>query len=203
MTFKNRLLFLLCAGIILLSLGCGGSKDLSRSKAAQIIKETYNKETKNSKEWRVNTLKFEKHEQDEYFVIPGGADPKILDAYKKLTDHGLVVMGKITIGKGSGQYNYDAMKFTNKAKPYIISEDKFDGIGGRNDRVIILLAEVDNVEVTGIAPVTVEGAKMSEVEFTLHYKPTPIGELLLKPDKLIEKSRLPFKLYDDGWRIGL
>lgn len=202
----------LLIGVSLVLAGCGGGKDIctSRSEAEKIVKEVLQKETgnpdglryidetKNRDNWRYITKWYEKPAMHDYFTIQreiyGGKYEG--EKYKKLEQQGFVIIGKVIDSHNDPSIE---IKFTEKAKPYIVSTSK--RFWKSTDHVDISLAEIDTVKVTGITHSEGLEKKMCKVKFKAYYKPTPFGELFLEPKHLTREGVMPFILYDDGWRV--
>lgn len=91
-------------------------------------------------------------------------------------------------------YKYLRYQFTDKGNEYTLGNEKEKSVA---------LAELDNVEVTGMTELFTSQKK---AQYTARYKPTPFGEILGKNNlykyaPAIERNAL-FQLYDDGWRAS-
>jgi hypothetical protein len=124
---------------------------------------------------------------------PGVKEEKI----KELERRGLLTIRdqtRIEYGFDSGSYIL-YFEFTDTAGPYLIKSD--------SDKLLVATAEVDSVNVTGISkPSDFFGKTVCEAHYSVQYKPTPFGEVLLGPkDNLTKDATELFVLYDDGWRM--
>ena len=102
---------------------------------------------------------------------------------------------------------YDAfqIKFTPAAEKYLSVERKPAISTGANEivrtMVMVTTASFDKVTVTRMNPAPGKaGDKTMYVDYVVHYRPTPFGDIYLtKEDVQKEKSAI-FQLFDDGWR---
>lgn len=216
------LLILLPLLLMFATVQCGQG-DLSRGRAENLIKEAAKKEPK--------TMKFEAGDENgivEIWYAPGYTyDPehqseplgnrfaKDSRKFVLLKDKGLITYEMILKcgddaakrhPRDPARFYFDAFRvaLTSKAKSYVIKEDIQQSFGRKKKIVTLLLSEVDKIDVSGVSkPSDMFGHRMCTVDYTIHYKPTPFGEIFLEKDRMIHKGQMPFVLYDDGWRIGM
>lgn len=82
------------------------------------------------------------------------------------------------------------VSFNEKSTPFIKKQDK---------SMAVMLAKVEKVEVIDLGT----GKQLRTVKYRAHYTPTPFGEILLKPENLVEEKEAVFSLsFDEGWRIN-
>lgn len=99
-------------------------------------------------------------------------------------------------------WTFYRVEFTEKAKPLIVKVEEYDaGFGRKERKATVRLVTLDKVEVAGI---TKGGDTGAIVEYVATFKPTPFndGPVLRNgaPPTTFE-WRVPFRLFDDGWRI--
>ena len=179
--------------IIFLIIFIACSKDLTRSKAASLIKEK-------AKITVTETLKEGK------FTLYGATD-KDYKPYKLLHAQGFIIFKKIS-------YDTSIVKLTEKIKPFVLSKDNKKKPGefilGAKPRfyyneVKVILWKKTLGKITGIKNVEgnlgVSGCN-AIAEFTYEVEVTPIGKILYSPSDINRKRKACFTLYDDGWRIN-
>jgi hypothetical protein len=201
--------------------GCGN--DLSRSEAGEIIrkvvgKQPVTKEIGLGNESRITRYYYpgkDDYIRDHQQNSLGKKFVEDLNKYLSLSEKGLLTYKAVAtfhddaaerMPNPSSLFYYDEflIELAPKAKPYVIKEwisrGPFKGM--RSSHVKVVLAEVDKVEVTGISkPSDAMGQKVCEAGYTVRYKPTPFGEVFMRPDQLVQHDSMLFVHYDDGWRI--
>ena len=178
------------------------SKNLTRESAGDKIEEYL----------RINPQKTESYGFDEqlghYYVrfsdpdymLYGEDEVKLI---KTLEAAGFTkIVGEKNFGSRfmPGPYNL-YFDFTELAKPYFV---KREDAASNNKNFDILLAEVVNVEVTGLTePAMKNGASIRTANYVATYRATPIGKIIDEEKATKEiRSTWQFTLYDDGWRIA-
>lgn len=182
---KLGIIFLLLTLLIVFT-GCSGKEDLSRKKAEKIIYAEFMKgKPKLIQEYPDSN----KNGQYQIMGTMTMMDSSVVANHRKLEQQGYL---KIV----TGQYGSLYAEFTDKAKPYIVKTMNTSGA----PIIVATCAELDKIEVTGIAELAdAGGKKIRVVNFNAHYKPTPFA-LLYKNDELNIKLDHPLTLFDDGWR---
>ncbi len=178
--------------ITVFAASCG--KDLSRSKAEEMIRAN------------IGPLVVSYQSlfgKPDIFPLDGVGQPKIqrllnegcLTQWQKPAS-GVTSMGLPTFDIGPNR----AYQFTAKSVPYVtLSNAQFDNSKTAQTKV----ADVDKVVIDGITkPAEMNGHTMCRAEYTVHYKPNPLGEILLNKQQLVQKNAALFILYDDGWKLA-
>lgn len=206
----RSLSFCILVALILAFLVAGcGKGDLSRDKAAGMIKEAYQNGTLVAG-GSLGTLDFGlKDRGSQFFLISTISDYKeSTKKWMRLKDQGMLEMTEVAKRPfypnvpGSTLTSYK-VEFTEKAKPFIVKVEEYDvGFGRKERKATVRLVTFDKVEVTGI---TKEGDTIAVVEYVATFKPTPFNDGPVLRDgapPTTFKWRVPFRLFDDGWRIG-
>lgn len=171
---KITAVFLLAISCILL-FSCG-SKELSRGKAEELIKEKFNIPGNEVKD--VN-LGYEN-------------EVSTMQTYDKLANEGLMRCNHYLLVINSSE-------LTDEGKKYVIGSTKHDNVNG-NDFIQVKVADLDFGEITGI--VEQKEFNTAEVNYTLIRKNlTPFSAAFNINEGTINKSAT-FTKYDDGWRIN-
>lgn len=217
---RRGFIILFAFTMLFLITGCSGNKgELSRSKAAKMIKEVLQKDTKTEEIAMGNENGIMRFSYPNRFYYEQGHQKNNLgdkfdQKFIALSEKGLITYKTVTTfhddaaerhPQDSNRFYYDEYSFdiTSKANPYIVKEEKRQNWNKYSKVITVLLAELDDVEVTGLTqPAEAFGQKMIEAEYTAKYKQTPFGEVFITDrGKLIKKGRAGFVLYDDGWRL--
>ncbi len=180
-----------------LAAGCGrigGPSELTRSKAANLIQQALNNRVQRGRFFTRPNLQG-----------PGWEDPPGLR-------NALVKAGYLTTTDAKSIYGKDTLfttgyVLTNKGKsaandweqfPYTIVGEVLDWAYSPP------LAAGALVEITGIA----EAANSADVDFTWRWSPVALANELVRADPNFrmwgsapERETLPFRKYDDGWRL--
>lgn len=216
-----RLMQTLCALLSISLFACSGG-DLSRSKATEQIKTKLEKQPithsislgdENGKiiyTYSHITYYNTDHKNYEY-------GKKFVEDYNKyiaLSEKGLINYKVLKLkqddgykrSKGDPSRFYEdwfELNLTQKAKEYVLNEKVESGWGNKQKIAIVKLANLDEVEVTGLtAPSDAFGQKMCQANFTATYKLTPFGEVFKDNVKTVQQGSATFILYDDGWRLS-
>jgi hypothetical protein len=220
-TMKGMIFIGICLLLSFVVAGCGN--DLSRSQAEEAIKKTVGKRpiTKEMSLGNDNrVIRYTYYSKENYVQEhqQNSLGKKLVEdsnRYLALSEKGLLTYKAVAtfhddaaerMPNPSSLFYYDeyVLELTPKAKPYVIKEWVSRGFvkGLRTSDVKVLLAEVDKVEVTGISkPSDAMGQKICQASYTVRYKPTPFGEVFMRPEQLVQHGSMFFVLYDDGWRI--
>jgi hypothetical protein len=171
--------------IFVLSGGCRG-KDLTRSKAAEIIKKT-----------NFSPEKIKERTLGEFTV---GADTNaFIMEYNLKQLRTLEKVGWITIAvrrcNGIGGCAVD-IAITPKGAEAATSWRKLSGFKG--DTWLVLTKQPEFIEVTGVSNTS---PTSGQVEYTWRYVPTESGKTLGIAATEPMRETLMMQLFDDGWRI--
>ena len=179
-----------------------GVKNLTRESAAEIIETAlkanpvggwFNDKTKN--------FGYDSQRGHQSLGYVNDSSPE-LQMIGKLKDDGFAENIEAQKNQyGGNYYDYFVFDFTDKAEPYFV---KSEGISPDDKSVVILLAKLEKVEVTGLTEQAVEGGMNTRTaDFTATYKATPIGKIIDEKTATAPfKWKAKFVLYDDGWRIA-
>jgi hypothetical protein len=176
--------------IFCVALTACGSKELSRSKAARLIKEQYYTQQmieKGAQTTQVSEMKSQVVGQSgSIFGVRGGGLPDLRN-YEKA--------GWITLVVRGCKFNSCAVDVS--LTPKGLAESK--GWRKLSDRVwMVPIFKHEFIDVTGI---TSPEPSVAVAEFTSRWIPTDYGKELGAVPSAPETSTANFRLYDDGWRL--
>jgi len=180
-----------------------GIKNLTRDSAADIIK-TLLGANPNLAGGFLSGGKTEKfyylEEQGRY----GKMQPynKDLEMYGRLEEAGFITNVERQKSRWGNNIELITFDFTEKAKPYFV---KREDVAADDKTIEVLSAELISVEVTGLteSAVSADGVNKRIADFIATYKATPIGKIIDEETANAEfKWKMPFVLYDDGWRMA-
>lgn len=176
-----------------LTLAACSSKDLSRSSAADIIKQTN---------------AYPKQITD---IVRTGNDFMVGGSYRDYEEHIIPQLNEFGLAEASYKsgppVGKATVKLTKKSDEYIISkspemESRFFNIISRYQDVTVLTYTCNLGEVTGIAYLN-EQKTLARVEYTQVCDPTPFGKMRNYSRNYLDneaKMNITLMLYDDGWR---
>jgi hypothetical protein len=210
--------------LLLTSPDCGGTSELTRARAAQMIGGSQAFSAPNSlplkkeTDWNLKPLSTDETETE----ARARAAETYYQAYPQmdvLRRLGLMDV-RVTINKSPAE-NYGVWSFD--VEPFLTQKGAELASGGREDQGApsVCLAGRELVEVTGIAKT---GNQTAQAEYTWKESPTAAGRAFVPgnpeyqglPDTLrqslvgrnqtkdfdkMRRSRAVFQLYDDGWRL--
>jgi hypothetical protein len=117
-------------------------------------------------------------------------------------------LGKTDCPSGRKCWFYDAfqIRFTSDAEKYVTVERMPAVVSGPNQvvqtTVKVTSALFDKVEVKRMNTAPGKGGEdIIYVDYVVHYKPTPFGDVYLKQEELQKEKGAIFKRYENGWRI--
>ena len=178
------------ASLFCLILTACGSKELSRSKAAKLIKEKYY--TSQAIESSTQTTQIAEMKDEvvgqsgSAFGIRGGGLPDLRN-YEKA--------GWITLVVRRCQFNSCAVDVSLTPK----GAEESKGWKKISDKVwVVPIFQREFIDVTGI---TSSEPSTAVAEFTSRWIPTDYGKELGATPSAPEAGNANFRLYDDGWRL--
>lgn len=163
--------------LYLLIAGCSSKVELTREKAASLIKEGMQ---------YPRVIDYDVYTSDPEFAK--------LAIEKGLEKEGLVTVKRTQKLEDAGK---PLIEFTSKAQPYLLpTPDKDKAIHVQK----VKIADEDLAEVTGIK--TMEDGKQTVAEYTTAYKNVSGFSALTNIDfKKTNTRKANFTLYNDGWRL--
>lgn len=172
--------FFALALIALLTLGCGGSKDLSQKKATEIIQEHYK------------------------FPVQVTTTLKTgYDCYKNFFNNTLKKRGVITTICTNSWFGKEYVVLTEEGWKYLYPENQLNEMTMATEYLtenVTVKAYMVNLESVAVSSNSKDKTAEALVQLKI-YEVSPFGEVIENAKEQTLERKLFFKLYEDSWKL--